>query len=171
MPKRRKTLDLEEPVITVCAALDDALAEAGLATQDGKLAPRPGPPPEVDDREVLCLTVLQELLDFESDHGFYQWFETKPVMRRLSPRRLTRPDWADRRALLTPILQRLSQAFCALDGEAAPPFCSGSGAARSSVASACLTSSFTPGGRSAAAPAITRRVAGPRCCRMTCRVM
>jgi hypothetical protein len=78
----------------------------------------------VDDREVLCLTVLQELLGFESDHEFYQWFDSNAVMRRLFPRRLTRPNWADRRALLTPLLQRLSQAFCALDGEASPPFSS-----------------------------------------------
>ena len=136
MPKTRETLDLEELVITVYAALDDALAEAGRAAQDGKLVPRPGPPPEVDDREVLCLTVLQELLDFESVHGFYQWFETNPVMRRLFPRRLTRPNWADRRALLTPVLQQLSPAFCALDGEEEPPF-SSSTPIRSTSAARC----------------------------------
>jgi hypothetical protein len=124
MPTTRETLDLEDLVITVYAALDDALREAGLAARDGKLVPRPGPPPEVDDREVLCLTVLQELLGFESDHEFYQWFDSNAVMRRLFPRRLTRPNWADRRALLTPLLQRLSQAFCAPDGEASPPFSS-----------------------------------------------
>ena len=124
MPKRRQTLDLEELVITVYAALDDALAEAGVIAQQGKLVPRRGPAPEVDDREVLCQAVLQELLGFESDHGFYQWLETHPVMQRLFPRRLSRPNWADRRALLTPLLERLSQAFCALDGEDAPPFSS-----------------------------------------------
>ena len=124
MPKNRETLDLEDLVVTVYAALDDALAEAGLAARDGKLVPRPGPAPEVDDREVLCLAVLQELLGFESDHEFYQWFESNAVMRRLFPRRLTRPNWADRRAILTPLLQRLSQAFCALDGEKDPPFSS-----------------------------------------------
>jgi len=120
----RETLDLEELVITVYSALDDALAEAGVVTRDGKLVPRPGPPPEVDDREVLCLAVLEELLGFESDHEFYQWFESNAVLRKLFPRRLTRPNWADRRALLTPLLQGLSQAFCALDGEEAPPFSS-----------------------------------------------
>ena len=124
MPKTSETLDLEDLVITVYAALDDALAEAGLVARDGKLLPRPGPSPEVDDREILCLAVLQELLGFESDHEFYQWFESNAVMRRLFPRRLTRPNWADRRALLTPLLQRLSQAFCALDGEEEPPFSS-----------------------------------------------
>lgn len=124
MPTTRETLDLEDLVITVYAALDDALREAGLATRDGKLIPRPGPAPDVDDREVLCLTVLQELLGFESDHEFYQWFESNAVLRRLFPRRLTRPNWADRRALLTPLLERLSHAFCALDGEGSPPFSS-----------------------------------------------
>jgi hypothetical protein len=124
MQTTRETLDLEDLVITLYAALDDALAEANLVARDGKLVPRPGPAPEVDDREVLCLTVLQELLGFESDHEFYQWFDSNAVMRQLFPRRLTRPNWADRRALLTPLLQRLSQAFCALDGEASPPFSS-----------------------------------------------
>ena len=124
MPTIRETLDLEDLVITVYAALDDALAEAGVVTRDGKLVPRPGPAPDVDDREVLCLAVLQELLGFESDHAFYQWFESNAVLRKLFPRRLTRPNWADRRALLTPLLQGLSQAFCALDGVESPPFSS-----------------------------------------------
>lgn len=124
MPKIEERFDLEDLVITVYAALDDALAEAGIAARKGKLLARPGPPPEVDDREILCLAVLQELLGFESDHGFYTWFEANALMRRLFPRRLSRPNWADRRALLTPLLARLSQAFCALDGEEAPPFSS-----------------------------------------------
>ena len=124
MPRTRETLDLEELVITLYAALDDALTEAGIATRDGKLVPRPGPAPDVDDREVLCLAVLQELLGFESDHGFYQWFESNACLQQLFPRRLTRPNWADRRALLTPLVERLSQAFCALDGEESPPFSS-----------------------------------------------
>lgn len=124
MPTTRETFDLEDLVITVYAALDDALAEAGVRARKGKLIPRPGPPPDVDDREILCLAVLQELLGFESDHGFYTWFEANSVLQRLFPRRLSRPNWADRRALLTPLLKRLSQAFCALDGEEAPPFLS-----------------------------------------------
>jgi hypothetical protein len=121
MPRTRETLDLEEGVITLYAALDDALKEAGLAARAGKLLPRPGPAPDVDDREVLCLAVLQALLGFESDHAFYQWLESDAVLRQLFPRRLTRSNGADRRALLTPLVQRLPQAFCALDGEEAPP--------------------------------------------------
>jgi hypothetical protein len=124
MPRIQDTLDLEEMVITVYAALDDALDESGLTAKEGKLLPRPGPAPDVDDREVLCLAVLQELLGFESDHEFYRWFESNAVMRKLFPRRLSRPNWADRRALLTPLLQRLSQAFCAMDEEGVPPFSS-----------------------------------------------
>ena len=124
MSTRRDTLDLEDVVTSVYAALDDALAEAGTVARNGKLIARPGPAPDVDDREVLCLAVLQELLGFESDHAFYQWFEAHPVMRQLFPRRLSRQTWADRRALLTPLLRRLSQAFCDLDGEGTPPFSS-----------------------------------------------
>jgi len=124
MPASRETLDLEDLVIAVYAALDDALAQSGLKAQNGKLLPRPGPAPDVDDREVLCLAVLQEMLSFESDHEFYQWFECNAVMRKLFPRRLSRPNWADRRALLTPLLQRLTQAFGDMDGEGSPPFSS-----------------------------------------------
>ena len=124
MPRTRETLDLEEGVITLYAALDDALKEAGLAARAGKLLPRPGPAPDVDDREVLCLAVLQALLGFESDHAFYQWLESDAVLRQLFPRRLTRSNGADRRALLTLLVQRLPQAFCALDREKAPHFLS-----------------------------------------------
>jgi hypothetical protein len=92
MPRVRETFDLEEWGITVYTALDDALKEAGVVTRDGKLLPRPGPAPDVDDREILCLAVLQELLGFESDHEFYQWFESNAVLRQLFPRRLTRSN-------------------------------------------------------------------------------
>ena len=129
-----QSLDLEELVITVYAALDDALAEAGIKADKGKLVPRSGPAPEVDDREVLCLAMLQELLGYESDHGFYQWFESNPVMRKLFPRRLTRPNWADRRALLTPLMQRLTRALCALEDEETPPFSSSTPIPSTSVA-------------------------------------
>ena len=150
MPTTDETLDFEELVITVYAALDDALAEAGLRAQAGKLVPRPGPAPEVDDREVLCLAVLQELLGFESDHGFYEWFKANAVLRQLFPRRLTRSNWADRRALLTPLLQGLSQAFCALDGEEAPPFSSSTpirsmSAARSGPAARSVSAAWPSG--------------------------
>ena len=124
MPQVQEELDLEELVICVYSALDDALREAGVSCQDGKLIPRRGPPPKVDDREVLCLVVLQELLGFESDHAFYLWFENNRVMSNLFPRRLSRPNWADRRALLTPLMERLSAAFCTLAGEENPPFSS-----------------------------------------------
>ena len=124
MPDREPTLDLEDVVITVYAALDDALAQSGILCHDGKLVARPGPAPEVDDREVLCLTLLQELLGFESDHGFYAWFENHPVMQKLFPRRLSRPNWADRRAVLTPLMKQLSKAFCKLGDENQPPFSS-----------------------------------------------
>jgi len=117
-------MSLEDLVISVYSALDDALAQAGIRAQNGKLIPRRGPAPEVDDREVLCLAMLQELLDFESDHGFYQWLGANPTMRELFPRRLSRPNWADRRALLTPLIQQLVPAFCELGGEGAPPFSS-----------------------------------------------
>ncbi|MBE3097309.1 MAG: hypothetical protein IMZ44_09305 [Planctomycetes bacterium] len=144
----RETFDLEEWAGTVYAALDDALAEAGVGTRDGKLLPRPGPAPDVDDREVLGLAVLQELLGFESDHEFCQWFESNAVLRQLFPRRLTRPNWADRRALLTPLLQRLSQAFCALDGEEASPFSSSTRIRSMSAA----RSGLAAGNASAASP-------------------
>ena len=123
-PARQEDISLEELVICVYSALDDTLREGGLSCQDGKLIPRRGPPPEVDDREVLCLVVLQELLGFESDHAFYLWFAKNQVMCDLFPRRLSRPNWADRRALLTPLMERLSSAFCTLAGEEAPPFSS-----------------------------------------------
>jgi hypothetical protein len=35
---------------------------------------------------------------------------------------LSRQKFAERRALLTPLLQKLCQAFCALHGEGTPPF-------------------------------------------------
>lgn len=114
--------DLEDIITAVYCALDDALAEAGLKCHDGKLIPRRGPAPEMDDREVLCLAVLQELLGYESDNAFFQWVELNRTVRSMFPRLLTRQKFADRRVLLTPITQRLCQAFCALDGEGQPPF-------------------------------------------------
>ena len=116
------TLSLEELVLSVYCALDDALTEVGVHACNGKLIPRPGPAPDVDDREILCLAVLQELTGFESDHEYHLWLETNPTMNSLFPRRLSRPNFADRRALLTPLLERLCRAFCDLAGEDAPPF-------------------------------------------------
>lgn len=114
------SLSLEDIVTATYCALDDALAAASIPHAQGKLVPRSGPPPEVDDREVLCLAVLQELLGFESDHSFHCWLLGHGVMRRLFPRLLSRQNFADRRALLTPLLACLTQSFCALDE--APPF-------------------------------------------------
>jgi hypothetical protein len=124
MSKHQNTLSLEEVVIAVYSALDDALREAKISCYNGKLIPRSGPTPEVDDREILCLTVLQELFGFESDHFFYRWLESNPTMIQLFPRRLSRPNWADRRAILTPLMERLSKTFVEMDGEEKPPFSS-----------------------------------------------
>ncbi len=115
-------VNLEDMVIATYCALDDALAEAGIKAQDGKLIPRSGPAPEVDDREVLCLSVLQETLGFESDHRFHQWLSVNPTIHKLFPRRLSRPNFADRRVILTPLMKKLCGAFCALAGEGDPPF-------------------------------------------------
>src|SRR3989338_5731036 len=122
MPKPQNTLSLEEVVVAVYSALDDALRQAKIPCQDGKLIPRSGPAPEVDDREILCLTLLQELFGFESDHFFYRWPETNPTMTQLFPRRLSRPNWADLRAILTPLIERLSNIFAGMEGEDKPPF-------------------------------------------------
>ena len=67
------SLSLEEVVTATYCALDDALKHAGLVAVDGKLVGRRGPPPAVDDREVLCLAVLQEWLGFESDNEYHLW--------------------------------------------------------------------------------------------------
>lgn len=115
-------LTLEEVVCALYAAIDDALREAGMVAVNGKLIARPGGPPKVDDREVLCLALLQEILGFESDHEFQLWLGVHPIMRSLFPRRLSRQNFADRRALLTPLMQRLCQALCELNGEGRPLF-------------------------------------------------
>jgi hypothetical protein len=115
-------LSLEDTVIATYAALDDALASAGIPCADGKLLPRPGPAPDVDDREILCLAVLQELLGFESDNEYQLWLRQQPIMRSLFPRMLPRQNFADRRALLTPLMDCLCGAFCELAGEGQPPF-------------------------------------------------
>jgi len=160
MPNRHTApppIELEDLVTAVYAALDDALAEAGIHADRGKLIPRRGPAPAVDDREVLCLAMLQELLGFESDHAFYSWFESQPVLRPLFPRRLSRPNWADRRALLTPLMERLSQAFCALDGEGRPPF---SSSTRTPSTSAGPSAPGASGGSTASPSAATARRSG-----------
>jgi len=120
-------VDLEDLVITAYCALDDALKHASVVNNNGKLIPRRGPPPEVDDREVLCLCLLQEWLGFDSDLSFYDWFESNQVMYDFFPRRLSRQNWADRRTLLSPLLERLAGAFAEMaedEDEEAPPFSS-----------------------------------------------
>ena len=127
MPDTPGPQDLEDLVITTYAALDDALAHAGVAGKDGKLIPRRGPNPEVDDREVLCLALIQEWLGYDSDLSYYQWLEGNKTMSSLFPRLLSRQKWVDRRTLLTPILQKLSTAFMEMtppEDESLPPFSS-----------------------------------------------
>lgn len=118
------TPSLEDIVIAVYSAIDDALANAGITSHNGKLINRPGNPPKVDDREILCLALLQELLGFESDNLFQLWLAANPTMRSLFPKRLSRQNFADRRALLTPLLERLCRAICELLERANPPFSS-----------------------------------------------
>ena len=117
MPDTPGPLDLEDLVITTYAALDDALKHAGIIEQDGKLIPRRGPKPEVGDREVLCLALLQEWLGYESDLAYYQWLENNKTMLSLFPRMLRRQKWVERRTILTPLIQKLSDAFA----EMTPP--------------------------------------------------
>lgn len=120
MPDIAHTLELEDLVISLYAAIDDALAHAGIAVASGQVIPRRGPAPQMDDREILCLSLLQEIVGFESDHAFHLWLNRHPLLTQMFPRRLTRQKFAERRALLTPILQRLCLAFASLDGDASP---------------------------------------------------
>jgi hypothetical protein len=117
-------LSLEDVVVVTYAAVDDALRQVGVSARQGKLIPRRGPAPAVDDREILCLALFQELLGFPSDNQFQLWLAANPTLRALFPRRLSRQNFADRRALLRPLLERLSGFFCtALEG-GPPPFSS-----------------------------------------------
>jgi hypothetical protein len=117
-------LSLEDVVVATYAALDDVLRQAGILCHNGKLLQRPGGPPKVDDREILCLALVQELFGFSSDNEFQLWLRCDSTMRSLFPRRLSRQNFADRRALLTPLLERLCGAFRdILEGEK-PPFSS-----------------------------------------------
>jgi hypothetical protein len=125
MPDTPGPLDLEDLVITAYAALDDALKHAGIAGENGKLIPRSGPRPEVTDQEILCLALLQEWLGYESDLAYYQWLENNKTMRSLFPRMLRRQKWAERRTLLTTLIQKLSAAFVEMtpsEDETLPPF-------------------------------------------------
>lgn len=122
MPQQPAVVSLEDTVTALYCALSDALRKAGLSPDGGRLVKRRGPPPEVADTEILCLAVLQELMGFESDNAFHRWMAGHPLMNSLFPRRLTRQNFADRRLLLTPVLERLLPAFCDIAGEGRPPF-------------------------------------------------
>jgi hypothetical protein len=116
------TMSLEDVVIATYCALDDAFKHAAINAKDGKLIERSGPPPEVDDREILCIAILQEVLGFESDNKYQLWLRANPTMRELFPRQLSRQNFADRRAILTPLLERLCGTFCELGEQGFPPF-------------------------------------------------
>ena len=123
------SLPLEDVIVATFCALDDALKHTGHAEVGGKLIPRPGPAPTVSDTEVLCLAMLQELLGFESDAGYAAWLENRPEIGAHFPKRLSRQNFADRRALLTPLIGRLSGAFYELNTppplpQQPPPFSS-----------------------------------------------
>jgi len=64
------TVSLEDLVTATYCALDDALVSVEIKAKDGILIPRTGPAPEVDDREILCLSIIQEVLGFDSDLMF-----------------------------------------------------------------------------------------------------
>jgi hypothetical protein len=76
-------------------------------------------------------------------------------MGQLFPRSLSRQKFAERRALLTPLLQRLCHAFCSLAGEGAPPF-SSSTPIPSTSASSCAPA------RKSASPAWPPPAIAPR---------
>jgi hypothetical protein len=121
---KAQPLFLTDIILATFCALDDALQNAGIPLVNGKLIPRRGPKPDVSDLEILCCAILQELMDFDSDNAFYLWFDNNPVMTDYFPRRLSRPNFADRRALLAPLMEKLCGAICAANGEGDPPFLS-----------------------------------------------
>lgn len=115
---------VEDTIVALYCAIDDALSLAGIRVRDGKLVHRPGPAPELDDREVLCLSVLQEALGFESDNSYFNWLENQPVIQELFPKLIKRQKFAERRVLLTDLAAKLCGAFCHMAGESRPPFAS-----------------------------------------------
>jgi hypothetical protein len=134
---------LEDLALAVYCAIDDALKEAGVLEQQGKLIPRRGPPPDVSDTEVLALCLIQELMGFESDNSFALWLEANATMTALFPRRLSRQNFADRRLLLLPLIQTLCRAFAA--SAEPPPFSSWTATPWMSAAPSATTTS--PGSR------------------------
>ena len=111
MNAKPQVLSLEEVVISTYAAIDDALQEAGFSAQNGQLFPRRGPKPKVDDREILCLSILQELLGYESDNSFFLWLHHNPLMNELFPEKISRQKFSDRRLGLMPVFEKLCMAL------------------------------------------------------------
>ena len=118
------SLTTEDTIIALYCAIDDALNSVGVSESRGKLVHRPGPPPLLSDREVLCLSVLQEILGFESDNSYFLWLENSPLIHKLFPMLMARQKFAERRALLTGLAYKLSDAFRSLAGDGQPPFSS-----------------------------------------------
>ena len=150
------SLPLEDVIIATYCALDDALKFTGHTETDGKLIQRPGPPPQLADTEILCLALLQELLGFESDNRYAAWLENHPVIAANFPRRLSRQNFADRRALLTPLIRQLSGAFCTMNSPRQPPF-SSSTRILSMSADSCGPSKRKTASMACAKPAIAPR--------------
>ena len=117
-------LTVEDTILALYCAIDDALNDIGIVEHDGKLIERPGPRPALSDREVLCLSVLQEVLGFESDNSYFLWLQNSPLIQSLFPMLMARQKFAERRALLTGLAYKLSDAFRQLAGEDQPPFSS-----------------------------------------------
>jgi hypothetical protein len=117
-------LSVEDTIFALFCAIDDALKVVGIFPRNGKLTERPGPPPLLDDREVLCLSVLQEVLGFDSDNAYFNWLKNSPLIRSLFPKLIKRQKFAERRALLTDLAAKLSGAFLQMTGESQPPFSS-----------------------------------------------
>jgi len=114
----------EDAILILFCAIDDALNTVGIVERDGKLIERPGPRPALSDREVLCLSVLQEVLGYESDNSYFNWLHNSPLIRSLFPMLIPRQKFAERRALLTGLAYKLSDAFRHLAGDGQPPFSS-----------------------------------------------
>ena len=89
-------LALEDVVTAAYCALDDALRKALSCRAAANSSRGPAPTRRSFDREVLCLAVLQELLEFESYNTYHEWVEANAVMKSLFPRRLSRQTFADR---------------------------------------------------------------------------
>ena len=118
------SLTVEDTIVALYCAIDDALNSVGVSENNGKLVHRSGPRPLLSDREVLCLSVLQEVLGFESDNSYFLWLQNSPLIRDFFPMLIARQKFAERRALLTGLAYKLSDAFRQLAGDGQPPFSS-----------------------------------------------